>query len=438
MFGELDIVNYVNTIKSSSDSEKRKLVGAHKDIHNIIVNYCLKNDIIVSDPKTLVNRDRSKKLSFDLYSPYPFKHATLLSNELMNATKFVEMRTLISRKEFVIYVNLIQLINMYDLPYIKKEGVDVKFINTLPCSVGDIKLQFLSPEIELMDIYHKLYTPTQVDGWETLLQLEDELFSCYQTHMTPKKTKPTSSHTNKSLIKLKQYMLDNWCTTSCSSDIIVIGYWAYVLYQKLDVQFKNERLQVISANNIKNDILALETLSANYSQANSHGDKLSYQISYVQQNVNIPKDFRIQKYAINIVNNGKKITIMEIYNSSSFELIPFVSSSFEEKTTDACVKLGNPFVLLRYYLIDYWLLRYITALGKIPINVCSDKLGNIMKCIEYMRTKINMGFGKNYVGQFINEQIADKLRRMDTERHAPYLPYVKKRTFLSSALSSAT
>jgi len=427
MFTKLDIVDYVNTIKSSSDSEKRKLVQVHKDIHKIIVNYCLKNDIIVSDPETLVNRDRSKKLSFDLYSPYPFKHAILLSNELINITKFVEMRTCISRKEFIIYVNLIQLIKMYDLPYIKKEGKDVKFINTLSCSVGDVKLQFLSPEIELMDIYHKLYIPTQVEEWGALLQLEEELFSCYQTYMTPKKTK-RSSYTNKSLIKLKQNILNNWCSISHTSDIIVIGYWAYMLYDSKNEQFKNERLQVISANTIDNDILTLETLVTNYSHAAYEG-KPSYQISYTQQNVNIPKDFRIQKHAISIIKDGKNITIMEIYNSSSFELIPFVDSTILGKKTTDGVKVGNPFVLLRYYLIDYWLLHYITALGKMPLNVCDDKLGNIMKCIEYMRTKINMGFGKNYIGQFIDEQIADKLRRLDTERHAPYLPFVKKRTF---------
>ena len=428
MFNGVDIINYINILKSDSLKQKYLLIDKYKDIYQLILNYCLKNeDIILSDLDILIDKDISKNLCYNLYSPYPFKHATLLSNEISKITKLVEMRTLISHKEFSININLIQMINFYALPYIKIANKNIKFINTIILPIDKsinkelINLQFLSPEIELINVYNKLYNPVYVDEWEKLLKLEKKLYIIYK-HIFIIKNINLKHYVDKSLINLKQYIVNNWCFL----DKIIIGYWGYILYVKDDnshnfediniFNLKNERLQIISQNSIENDILTLETLVKK---------KSSFQISYKQQNINIPKDFRIKKYIISIVKNGNSIIIMEIYNSSSFELIPYIDITY----LNFKYRVGNPFVLLRFFLIDYWLLRYINALSKISTIIYENKLNNIMKCIKFIRSKIDLGFGIKYTGQYIDEIIADKLRKLSTKRHIPYLPYVKMRTF---------
>jgi len=412
MFGSINLNEYDKIIKETSRNETDILVAKYKNIHMIIFQYCVDNNIIISSPDILVDSTSSRRtIDYSLYAANPFKHATNLSNKFVEISKFVEMRTQISHQEFVIQIELIVFVKFYILPYTREKNI--KFMQTYNCQLYDIDLQFMPPGVELIDIYRQLYTPLNVSNWKKILTLEGKIYTLHKEQNKSICNTTFIKRADDKIINIKTAIFDKWC-----NDKVLVGHWAYNVYtslEKINNQLdKNERLQIISDNPIENDILSLELLIKN---------RFNCRLSYKKQNVGIPKDFRIEKHCIDVMNNGKSYTILEIYNSSSFEIIPYIEINQR--------MIGNPYVLLRFFMIDYWIIQYITSLGKMPLNVCKNKLSNIIKCTSTLRSTgiIHHGFGKKYTGSYINEFIADKLRRLDTERHAPYLPYVKKRTY---------
>lgn len=416
MFVDLNANKYLDTIKELIDAETHTLISQYEKVHKIIFQYCIANNIIISDPEILVDNNVSRRrIGYYLYATNPFKHAINLSNELVKISKFVEMKTQITHKEFVICVNLLTFVNFYEIPYVKERKEKSSFIKTSTCIIYNMKLQFMPPDVELINIYRKLYTASCVSEWKSTLKLEKNIFDLHKKRIDYFEMKPYRIFEPIKITDIKKEIFKTWCT-----DKIIIGYWAYYLYviNSKDIpEYKfnyMERLQLISQNSIENDFLSLTTLIKN---------QFACQISYKKQNINIPKDFRIEKYCITVIDNDKIYTILELYNSSTFEIIPYIQLDN--------YMVGNPFVLLRFFLIDYWIIKYITAIGKLPSKICYLLLDKIMKHINVLRSDsmVQYLFGKKYTGLYVDEIIADKLRRLDTVRHMIYLPHVKKREY---------
>lgn len=417
MFVNLNIDEYIDQIKQESIKEKNKLINKYLKIKNEILHYCSNHNIIISDPNLLTDVNHiHNMLGFNLYSPNPFKHANNLSNELVKYTKNVEMQTKISHQDFIIKIDsqIKPMVNFYKFP--KINVLDIIFICCIKRSIDSNDLLLMPPNVELMNIYRRLYLPSCAFEWKILLELEDKTFKCFDV-LTPRDesysivNKSDSGSSRKSMqLDIKQTTFDRWCK---KDGIVVIGYWiAGVL---LDKKLQGERLQVISANHIQNDILSLEIFIEK---------EFSCKLTYSTCDVNIPQDFRLKKHTVIVNSSYGKICIMEIFNSASFELIPYIT-----RPSIPDIKIGNPFVLLRFLFIDYWIIEFIMAIDKLPKKIGMIKLNFIMDLIKDLRQDkfIKLGFGKDFIGSYIDEQIADKIRRTESPLHLPYLPYMKKR-----------
>lgn len=81
-------------------------------------------------------------------------------------------------------------------------------------------------------------------------------------------------------------------------------------------------------------------------------------------------DFQTTKFTINFESsNGKKIHLCDVFNNASFELVPFKEYHG--------VKVGGPFVLLRFKLIDIWtltLIRDTNLHGRIIDNIRQSRM----------------------------------------------------------------
>jgi hypothetical protein len=73
-----------------------------------------------------------------------------------------------------------------------------------------------------------------------------------------------------------------------------------------------------------------------------------------------------------------------IYNSADYELIPF-----NKIGTDDFIQIGNPFVILRYHLIDIWIIRWLVAVGKLDDQFASMKISKIIGNVLELRTHLS-------------------------------------------------
>ena len=106
---------------------------------------------------------------------------------------------------------------------------------------------------------------------------------------------------------------------------------------------------------------------------------------------------------------------MDIFINGSYELIPWISSNRFLNKKNAkypTVKIGNPYLLLRFFMIDLWMLRIIYSKGLLNKSIVQQKIDSIWMSIRKIRNAkklgglINKSFNlENYIGQYFNETI---------------------------------
>lgn len=137
------------------------------------VNYCEFND----DIKEILNKYTQKhKLCINTYikdkeyiifGAYIYKHANDISNIIGDKYKYTHLYTNVKNYNLTLNVNNSSLISFYDINnYVYK---NIKLINT-----GSS--YSLPPEIELIEIYYRLYSPQHNDMFDYYKEIESKLF----------------------------------------------------------------------------------------------------------------------------------------------------------------------------------------------------------------------------------------------------------------------
>lgn len=81
------------------------------------------------------------------------------------------MNTVVREKEFEIHVDGVKLVWLYNI-----DPTFAKIIS--PCATGE-QLNKLPPEVELVDVYHRIYSPDQFKSWPRLAEYEAELWQSF-------------------------------------------------------------------------------------------------------------------------------------------------------------------------------------------------------------------------------------------------------------------
>jgi hypothetical protein len=415
---------------------------------------------------------------YNLYCRFPYKHAMNLANLIhSNVGEWVKMRTIVGHREFVIDYDSRPLVTIYGIDFQKS----VK-LSTIIMPVELDGIQYMSPELEIIDVYHKLYSPEESDNWPGLAATESRLYdllmSRVKTSVFGGKQEPAerSPEDITDLQYLKYLVLSEFCCEFIK-DYVIVGHWALHAVEasrEENHRMKSsiEKIQIITAIDINNAIEEIVNFLGRYTNARV--------VSRIQD-LHIPKDFRINRCTIYVGVPGKNGEIkekafMDIFNCGNFELIPYVpvslktqygsmireeSRSFDrdrkfgktrgfDKTRSfdrdrkfdktrkfkkhrrggdgvSCIlKIGTPFVLLRFLVIDLWVLRMIHEMGHLTADMLKIKTKYILHVIESIKSP-EMGlmekvFGTDYVGVHKDYVISKKIDNLKSKPFFPYYP----------------
>ncbi len=102
---------------------------------------------------------RDEKFQYHIYCDNALRSANELANLLAEKTQYVEMLTNIPYKKFTIMADTKYICTLYTLGFFKKQPVR-KYLG--------IRSSHIPIELELIDVYHKLYSIEHADQWDGL------------------------------------------------------------------------------------------------------------------------------------------------------------------------------------------------------------------------------------------------------------------------------
>jgi hypothetical protein len=276
----------------------------------------------------------ARKLADELYAEFKDKSPHIPINTLvvdtvtiLETTISINTRVLVRALGFGEYrgVNLMDVVS----PVVHK----ARFTDT------GIKIMPL--DLYLITAYRVLYTP-RVDDWmkyyEHITETENKFLNSLDKH-----TEITGGGNADDFIDMPAAIKSAF--NAVKKDNVFIGDVSVSTILDDTTNFKNQRLQIITKHEIKDIIRQLEGM-------NKDKTRTKYRFDYVKYYLNIPSDFRLLKYTIYISNSKNRFPLIDVFNSASYELIPYT------KSTDILV--AHPTVVLRFLLIDMWTLRVIS------------------------------------------------------------------------------
>ena len=477
MFSSLASTDFVDVITAKASVLIDKDRMAFSKVYQITEEYCKSQEIIVSDPNkivaaispsgaaispsgTAISPTRTN-CDYKLYCRFPYKHAVALANLIhSNVGEWVKMRTIVGHQEFVIDYDSRPLITIYSVDFQKSVKLSTVI---MPVELDGIK--YMSPELEIIDVYHRLYSPEESDNWPELVETESRLYdllisrvkkSIFGGRQEPPERSPEDIT---DLQYLKYLVMSEFCCEFIK-DYVVVGHWAlHVVEASREENHKMkssiEKIQIITSIDINNAIEEIMNFLGKYTNA---------RVVARIQDLHIPKDFRINRCTIYIgvpSKNGevKDKAFMDIFNCGNFELVPYIPVSLKtqygsmirdeprrfnkshshnkskkfkkhrrggSEAMSRILKIGSPFVLLRFLIIDLWILRMIHEMGHLTEDMLKVKTKYILHVIETIRDPglglMDKVFGVDYVGVHKDYVISKKIENLKSKPFFPYYP----------------
>lgn len=368
----------------------------------------------------------------DLYSDSPWKTAKQLTMILYGIhnmhieAKTICLKTVILDKEFAIFVDTRVIAKFYSMDRyrsvvlidlmrnVKEQGF---FVNK--------PLRVLPEEIMIIDIYRGLYSPSKIGQWEDLYKLETVLFD----RLRAKDINDIEGETSRTggakidMNRVKGIIKD--MTWIIKPDDIIIG--EYALKAKGIVDRVTNKLQFISS--ISTSILIREITNLLNRKLGLAEDDKTLKLGYQKYDLAIPGDFMLKKVTIYIDIDGKDQNLCDVYNSTSYEIIPYDVLADKGISNTSNKKYGSYWVLLRFLFIEIWALQMIKGVnekaGK-DTSFFNNKINIILGWIAGLResTKDNVKFPMTYQGVFIKENVSKKSLQVMRQ---PYYPALEEK-----------
>jgi hypothetical protein len=264
------------------------------------------------------------------------------------------------------------------------------------------KLMYFPAEVELIDVYHKLYLPNFNEDWQQLITYEKAL---YKTIIDADKRGGARKCSEcKIKRKLDVYQIKLLLLNFFNNEnFIFVGAWANGIINNYitDINNSDDPIQIISENDIDHDFGNILNFISAFT---------NYGIYYKKKKLYIPKDNRIFKHTIYIKypTLGNELIdkpFLDIYNCGSYELIPFTNVKYKDNN----LKIGNIYVQLRFLMIDLWIIKLIKHIKGIDENMFNKRKNNIFDMIKTIKKKMTVSKKDQYIGINFDEMIEQKL-----------------------------
>lgn len=483
MFASESVITSVEHFDQIALDERLKYKSIYIAIEDYIAQYAIATDpkltpdVIIAGGSMSIALLLGKHLTrddftYELFSEAAFKHANALTNKLAELVPtdtsdpnkpfwIVSLKTLVPYKKFDITLDqrpfvrfttlnrMSETITVYDMiqPLTVKSYFEKRSILIMP------------PKFHLIDIYQSLYSPASADDWSEQLHEEQRLFGYMRKIMdlqargktvkvgaasgetrsvSPEGPLEFVRHPQRNQIALKilqEIFVDN-------PKIILLGEHAINMLTgaSIDTPIIHCMLDPdLSVADIIHQIQPIVTKVL--------GRPLK--LSHATRNVQILGDFRLRRTSIKL---GDSKEIMYCYNATDYDLIPFNRTL---NKSNQSIQIGSPFVLLRFMLIELWVLVWISSLGKIEKNFALARSNSLIMKVLQLRTKISLKnkssidpihletgsmqifqtSSQQYLGIYQSEQVAQKTKAQTAQRFHEYFPqeWIKKHsTFRAS------
>lgn len=348
----------------------------------IIDEYIKENKLIKSDIYELIDAYSSKVPSMDKKNPYYTLYscqalidANKLTNILAEKNEYVVLSTKILNHEFEIAIEGMKLITIKHIKVYK----EVSVIEVMKSFYG-----YLAPELEIMMLYKKLYSPHWASEWDDNLKVEPQLHDICKSRLDTIRGYVGGKQT---WIESKTQIINYILGSAYRNELILTGEVAYDIYTtkhpKLNdiFQMGEKKVQLIGD-------ISPDELVARLNKLNLDGI-----ITYKRQSLHIPFDERQQKYTFYSQYNDRTCIIFELYNNTEYELIPY----HEIKVDNNIIMIGTFQFGLYMTYIDIWVIQLISAIGQLHEKSKYNKLSVLYDLVDKYR---NIIYDKSYLELF--------------------------------------
>jgi hypothetical protein len=405
---------------------------------NSVLKYLFSHDkLIFSVPE--LYRDKSS----DYYPTkmggiiaYTFKNAKSIAETIEKEinTKFNSLTYLKEfepDKEYGIYVMSRYMFTLVQIPDVSKK-YSIKSIPVKTLKFGTVSVNNLAPELELIEVYHKMYQPIADGEFEQCKKDEDVLIN---------KLNPSDSNVQKFEID-KLLNIDPSNPSKCKDILcvyrryfiealpfnenlgILCGAWAVpILISRISgISLKSSGSKTVNPKTIVQELekpqiitdIAIEKFCNLLSTLLKQWTNTKYTVSISNTETNelpIIGDFRLTRTTIYINISGQSLPFIDVWNNTEYELIPYVYVDFLKTK----IKLAHPYVLARLLLIDHWILTILSQ--NYEITKIKERLSKIRSIILFVNnTSLADLFPirkhTSFEGVWIEEKISKKMKQL--------------------------
>lgn len=426
-------------------------------IYKIIEKYVKNNNILLGGDHSiylLSEEDKIKEelflaqFEYSLYTEDAFYHANNLSNIIASQltlssqkskifTNRQESRTIVILKTQIAYQtyliqidgrNIIYLYNLREYKGVKP----VDIIKPIKLKSSPAQKQkndkknnnflLISPEMHLIEIYRDLYSPHKAGEWDIRLIEEKSLYQLLKQKDIA--NTDLSVQGGWSRQDIESALLDQFVS---KYPVILIGEHACKIL--IDHKPQIPVIQIISTRSVEEDFEIIKKII--------HSIDPNIPVLKFTNNLHIMNDFRVKRTTVKIKTSEGARDVMYIYNSAQYDLVPF--SDVNQ------FNIGNPFVILRFLLIDIWILRWIRGIGNIDEKFAqlrtnsilelftnlhqhiTDPENNVREDLITSESPLGVFQRENYLGELNLEEIARKEFKIKMPKHyTDYLPQLYK------------
>lgn len=303
-------------------------------------------------------------------------------------------------------------------------------------------LSCMGPDIQLIQLYSNLYSPAKAADYGELIHSEiglrqlfvDELKLFIQTIGGGKKKKTT-----RNITKLIIAIRDSF---TAGEGRVLIGQLAISILTGKEIR-NTERLQFISVNPLEREAKEIVEVA----------NKIGFQVSWKIDDPKVLTDPRIRRMTLYNGTGAHREPFCDIFNTAAFNIIPYINvKDLELRTKNilpSSLKIGTPFVLMCYRLIDLWTIKILLKMDILTpnqtINIIKSILNDYIAVASYYisliesdieeNIKFIMPISSHYIGKY--EDIALALKRSmqkksDKKFYPPYMPAMYSRSLSSN------
>ena len=376
-------------------------------IYHRILEFAKSRKLKLSNPDCLAEPGKIPNV-ITLYSSNALRDSNDLSNVLFDHSPIIFLKTVIPYEEFDVSILNRHVVKFLAYPKVKHIKTDQIF-QSIPVKINNTTLDNIDPKIELIEIYHQLYMPFP-EKWDMALKLEDEIFR-QVSKVTEGGAKRGIQERNEFTRKVRTALYDAMEYNDLGA--ILIGHWGYYeLFPDSDPH--NEKIQFITD---------LEPSTIQEKVENILRDVTPLKLNHKTEETHIPHDPHLRRTTYYFEFKGARIPLFDTFNSSTYEMVAWIGIG------DKKIRVGNPYVLSRFFLIDRWILNVLHKGGLIPEDVYRNKSIALVDKVSELRGKKELTGGTDYIGVYKNFVIERRKLLKQEEKFRPYRPLEYKARF---------